>query len=1033
MKNLFKFTAAAVALFAFASCSDDVAEFGGNPEFTAANELKIEAEEMDGGNLATTRSAYVGTTNARVWQESDEFKVYGPEVIGKYDYYKFSKASNKFVINGTKDLDEAAFVGFPRYWVNGQNWVKEDGAAYLQYNIPAEVDTYDEVAGSDPVAYVSNLPLWGTAENDGDGIKAKVYFLTAIIKVSLENAAGNATDVRIIAYKNIAGTTPVTISGDSWVQLSENNEVFAVTDVQLPAPTAAAVDGVNNVVRMRLGDLAGKSQTSVIYLPLIAGTYGSVKVQYSTDEGATWEDIQVYKNKEFKRGTCYGKDNTKTFNAAVTKVNELNDLLATMTSSTGELEVKGNNDISFGAAADGNEIIIPAMSSVTTLTLDFATGKEFKKTAGTDLTISGEFAGTLILNATANALTNLNIELPKANVVIAKPVVAAANVNLNYAKDVQFGGVNKTGEVYDAVDFSAGTVTVAEDVADITVFEAATVGDLTLLADHMTTELDIQGTAGDITVGYSDLAATTALSVSGVAGDITINNGGGTKINNATIAISGEAGDIVNAGSGAITISGAPNYAGTYAKVNDVTTAAAVTINLDNEGAAVAGTLTFTKPTTLALTQGYVADLDVNSANATDEVVITLGAEKYNNIGALNAGAGLTKGKISLAAASKWNGEKIGGSIDAAAEQTAAKLTAAQAGTITAAWQALANDGTAVYTAIDLAENASAFTLANDIDLNNKAWEPAAATTGDIDGAGFSIKNLTVKVPADGDAAIDGLGLFATLANDVENLTLDGVTIAAVPYKVGAATVTTPVDNIGALAGTITADAEVKYVTIKNIALSTTGGGSYVGGVIGATDGGDPTLTGVTVSGTNTIKGYGNLGGLIGFAADDVTIQKVAKDTYGTGKPAADVKSDAAVSFTANYNSYSTSVTNDMAYLKVGNMIGSADDVAIVITDAASANPTLTYDKSIYTGTSVYQYIAGGNTISVAIVSDNQSLIGYSGVDDTVPATPATPFTAAPTINGKTYDVYGKKAGVGGADEAKVANGYAYYFYTDAE
>ncbi len=1024
MKNLFKFTAAAVALFAFASCSDDVAEFGGNPEFTAANELKIEAEEMDGGNLATTRSAYVGTTNARVWQESDEFKVYGPEVIGKYDYYKFSKASNKFVINGTKDLEEAAFVGFPRYWVNGQNWEKEEGAAFLQFHIPDMMDQYDEVAGSDPTAYVSNLPLWGTAENDGDGIKAKVYFLTAIIKVSLENAAANATDVRIIAYKNIAASPSqaAKINGDSWVQLSENNEVYPVTDVQLPTPVGVATDGVDNYVRMPLGDLAGKSQTSVIYLPLIAGTYGNVKVQYSTDNGATWTDINVYKNKEFKRGTCYGKDNTKTFNASVTTVNELSALLATMTSSTGELEVTGNNNITVNpGGAAGNEIIIPAMSSVTKLTLDFATGMQFKKTAGTDdLVISGDFAGTLILNATSDGLDDLDIQLPKANVVIAQPLTT--DIVLSYAKDVQFGGVNKTGEVYDAVDFSGGAVTIAEDVADITVFEAATVGALTLKADHMTTELDIQGTAGNITVNASTLAATTAIKVSGTAGDITTN----TATNNATIEVSGIAGDITNAGTGAITISGAPNYAAPYKKVDDVTTGAAVTINLDNEGAA-ANSLTFNKATTLALTQGYVGGITVNSTAATDVVAITLGEEKYNNIGAITLTPG--KGTVSFAAASKWNGEVIGGSIDAAAEQTAAELTAAQAAAITTAWEGFANNGSAVYTAIDLAKNKAGFTLANDIDLNNKAWEPAAVTTGNIDGAGFSIKNLTVKVPADGDAAAaatDGLGLFKTLAHNVTNLTLDGVTIAAAEYTTS--NTKYQVSNIGALAGKLTAAKEIKYVTVKNAALSSTNGGGTIGGVIG-TNTAAATLTGVTVSGTNTIKGYGNLGGLIGLAGAGVTIQKIAANAIATGTPAADVKSDATASFTAFYNS---GLTNDLNYLKVGNMIGSAANIAIVITDAANVNPTLTNDKSIFSGTSVYQYIDGGTTHSIAIVSDNQSLIGYCGNLGTG-ATPTTPFTTAPTINGKTYNVYGKKTGAGGADEAKVANGYAYYFYTDAE
>lgn len=1022
MKNLFKFTAAAVALFAFASCSDEIAENGGYQlERTAANELKIEAEEMDGGNLATTRSAYVGTTNARVWQESDEFKVFGAEVVGKYDFYKFNKASNKFLINGSKDLEEAAFVGFPRHLVNGQDWVKDEGAAKLMYSIPAVLDTYEEVAGSDPTAYVSNLPLWGTAENDGDGIKAKVYFLTAIIKVSLENAADNATDVRVIAYKNIAGTQAVTISGDSWVQLSENNEAYAASDVQLPAPTAAAVDGTNNVVRMPLGDLTGKAQTSVIYLPLIAGTYGCVKVQYSADNGTNWTDIQVYKNKEFKRATCYGKNNTKTFDAAVTNVVGLNALLQTMTGSTGELEVKGANDINVknDDATVGNNIIIPAMPSVTALTLDFATGKKFKKNAATDdLTISGDFAGTLILNATSDGLDDLIIELPNANVVIAQPV--STDIVLSYAKDVQFGGVNKTGEAWTAVDFSAaGTVTIAEDVADITVFEAATVGDLALLADHMTTELDIQGTAGDITVGYSDLAATTAINVSGVAGDITINNGEGTKINNATIAISGEADDIVNAGSGAITISGAPNYAtAPYAKVADVTTAAAVTINLDNEGAAVAGTLTFTKPTTLALTQGYVKDLDVKSANATDEVVITLGAEKYNNIGALNAGAGLTNGKISFAAASKWNGEKIGGSIDAAEEQTAAKITAALAATITTAWKAYKNNGAAVYTAIDLAENAAAFTLANDIDLNNKAWTPAA-TTGDIDGGGKTIKNLTVAVQVDKDAtdADAGRGLFTELKHNVSNLTLDGVTIAAVPYKVGAATTATVVSNIGALAGKLTAAKEIKYVTVKNIALSSTNGGGTIGGVIG-TNTAAATLTGVTVSGTNSIQGYGNLGGLIGKAAANVTIAKCAKGAIATNVPAADVATAATASFTANYNSYTASVSNDLTYLTVGNMIGSAPKTAVIeMTDiAADVKPTLTYDKSAFTGTSKYQVVDGGTTKSYDIVFDKQTLIGYCGDEA---------FTTAPTFNTKHFNVQLTKA----ATEALPGNDNGYLYY----
>ncbi len=1008
MKNLFKLTAAAVALFTLASCAEDDVQYGSKQGVTAANEMKIIAEEMDGGNLVT-RSAYVGTTNARVWQETDEFKVFGPQVVGQYDYYKFSKASNKFLINGTKDLETASFVGFPRDLVNGQNWIKEDQAAYLEYTIPDMLPTYDEVAGSDPVAYVSNLPLWGTAENDGEGISAKVYFLTAIIKVSLENAASNATDVRIIAYKDIAGTSdPAIISGSSWVQLSDKGTVFSPSEVQLPAPTAG-----QNYVRMPLGDLTSKAATSVVYLPLIAGTYGNVKVQYSTDNGTNWTDIQVYKNKEFKRATCYAKNNTKTFDAAVTDIAGLNALLATKTAETGEIEIKAANNLAVATATTGSEIIIPAMPNVTKLTLDFATGKTFTATSTETLKISGDYAGTLVFDpAFGTNVTTLTIELPKANVVLGGGTWAnVTTMNLNYAKALQFGGLLDADSKEVAANFTAVTTkTYRADIGDIIVAEKATgVGDITLAADHMTTKLDVKGTAGDITVPASDVAATMAVNVSGTAGAIAING----ATNNATVNLTGVATSITNQGTGAITISGAPNYAtANYSKVGTVSTPGNVTINLDNEGAAIETSLTFTKPATLTLTQGYVKSIIVNSAKATDVVAITLGDSKYNNIGGIT----LTKGKVSFAAASKWNGEKIGGSVDTEAEWKAAGLDAAPTAAVTA-WKAYKNDGTAVYTAIDLAENAGAFTLANDIDLDNKAWTPAT-TTGDINGGSKTIKNLTVAVPADkaaATAATDGLGLFSDLKNDVTSLTLDGVTIAAVEYTTGGNKY--QVKNIGALAGKLSTAAEIKNVNIKNIALSSTNGGGTIGGVIG-TNTAAATLTGVTVSGTNSIKGYGNLGGLIGYAAENVTIAKCAKDNIATGTPAADVITAATVSFTANFNSYSDAVTNDLTYLKVGNMIGSADNAKkIVMTDiAADFAPALTYDKSIYTGTSKYQTVSEGVTKSYDYVFDKQTLIGYSG---------DVAFTTAPKLNTKDYQVLTNKAAV----EALPANAQYYLYY----
>ena len=120
MKNLFKFTAV-VAACTFASCSDNLSEFSNQEQPTAANELKIVAEEMGGRSL--TRTAYVSeSSNDRVWQETDKFQVFGSEIVGKYDYYMYKKSSNKFELDGTKDLDEAAYVAFPADAIEGQKW-----------------------------------------------------------------------------------------------------------------------------------------------------------------------------------------------------------------------------------------------------------------------------------------------------------------------------------------------------------------------------------------------------------------------------------------------------------------------------------------------------------------------------------------------------------------------------------------------------------------------------------------------------------------------------------------------------------------------------------------------------------------------------------------------------------------------------------------------------------------------------------------------------------------------------------------------
>lgn len=971
MKNLLKFTAV-VAACTLVSCSNDFDELGSIDQPAAANELKIVAEEMGGGNL--TRSAYVSeSNNDRVWQESDKFQVFGAEIVGKYDYYKFKKSSNKFELDGTKDLSDASYVAFPAENIIGQNWVKEEGAGYISFNIPAMID-YDEVSGTSPVAYISNLPLWGTAENDGEGIKANVYFLTSIIKVYLTNALNNASQVRITAWNDIEGTDPAIISGMSTVKVSENNVALSPSNVQLATPQF----GGTNTITVDLGDLTGKATNSVVYIPLIAGYYGKVDLEYYDIATTSWKPIRTYLDKEFKRGTPYGNGNKKEFEADVTTISGLNDILANMVSSaSGEVEIGVQHPITTFDA----DLTVPAMNNVTKLTLNIPGFNN-----ATALNVVGDFAGTLVLNPDAATITDLIVRTKNANVVIGGTWAAANTFQFPYAKNVQFGGLLDENEDEIAVNYSGNAITLGAAVEGVAVAEKATVGNITLGTNHKAATLNVLGTAGNITVDASELQKATAVKVAGTAGAIAING----AANEATVELTGTATSIDNKGKGAITISGNPVYQATGAKkVGAVSTFGDVTINLANEGVAIVGGLTFNAPATFTLTQGYVDAITVDAGGAAKTVTCTLG----NGYVTLPTPT-LTSGKFVVSNVPAWNGEKIGGSFDTTDEETAIKALVGATNYVKPTdWNTYADAKTAVYTPIGLAMNAGDFTLANDIDLNNKDWTPVA-TTGDINGGGKTIKKLTVAVPADGDAACAGLGLFTTLANNVTNLTLDGVTIEAVPYKVGAATTTTAVTNIGALAGQLTAAKEIKYVTIKNINLSSSNGGGVIGGVIG-TNTAAATLTGVVVSGTNAIEGYGDLGGLIGNAAEDVTIQKCAKNAIATNVPAADVASAATVSFSTAYNN--TAVTNDLKYLQVGNFIGSADKTkTIIITDAADAKPTLTYDKSAYAGTTKYQVSAGGTTTSYDIVFDKQTLIGWCGDVE---------FTAAPQINGKAYQV----------------------------
>lgn len=1001
MKRIFKFIPVALTAITLSSCSSDDLFSSLGFDSNSPRTLEVTVEQLNDGDI--TRAANVGDGNTLIWQNNDVITVYDDKLF-LYDPYTFNGTS--FVIADDKHIVETPqFALFPNaYFGEGSTFYsRNDDKVYAKANIPASL-AYGEdysvgesegspyVTSNGKAAYVSLLPMWGTASVENGKTGVSLHYMTAILKVTLTNAMGNVQYLYVSGTKDIAGTQPAQLNGEFKVDLSSTGRTPLTSTTMVPTKaTPAVADGLLEV------DLRNINKaTSVIYVPIPAGHYGLLRVWAGAKNdayNAATNKIYEFVDKDFEV-KFYGSLTKKTYAVDGTSISKINNLLIANRDEAKDELTLDCSAAATAVAAGGETITLPNMA---------AGSVELKLhsfTAGAVTVAGSEFSKKFILNFANTNAQPVTIDLPNADVVLAGDF-GDKDVTILNAKTLTFGkGTNTVNATkkFGTIDIKAevkGVVTVAKDAKILKSDDSE--GAITLAANHRSTGVEVKagGTAGAITVNASATVSATTVNVAGTAGDITTPNDA------STVEVSGTAGDVTVAGTGAVTISGkveditmsnanagaleisgAPNYADTpvaYAKAGAVDTKGNVTVNLTSEGAAIGTSLTMAAGKTLTLTQGYIKTITVPSAGS--NVTIALGNDtNYKN---LVIGAGT---KFAVTGTTKWNGKKIG---DGIAGTVGTKAAA------TASWQAYKDEATAVYTAIGLVENAGEFTLKNNIDLNNQAWTPVA-TTGDIDGGGKTISNLTVAVPANGAeaaAATAGLGLFSDLKNNVTNLILDGVTINAVKYTTGGTGYV--VDNIGALAGKVSvADKTIKAVTVKNVDLSSTGGAKNIGGVIG-TNTAAVTLTGVKLEGSNEIAGYYQMGGLVGYAAENVTINTKAK--AAAPATAADVVCAATASFTANYNSATTTPALDKNYLSVGNFIGAAlNTKTIAITCAAAdVNATKTVDLSIFpgytkhnVGVNFYDYIFG------------QTLIGWSGDTD---------FTVAPQINTKNYQRYASK------------------------
>jgi peptidoglycan hydrolase-like protein with peptidoglycan-binding domain len=228
--------------------------------------------------------------------------------------------------------------------------------------------------------------------------------------------------------------------------------------------------------------------------------------------------------------------------------------------------------------------------------------------------------------------------------------------------------------------------------------------------------------------------------------------------------------------------------------------------------------------------------------------------------------------------------------------------------------------------------------------------------TGSLEGAGYTISNLTINRPAE-----DYVGLFGWAEGiTVQDLTITG-SVEGSSY-------------VGALAGrTNTGSISISNV---NIGADVIGSNSYIGGIVGDAEGDSISITDSSMTGSVVVDGLNadSIGGLVGYIyASDATIDS----SFNTGSIAV--------------------VTEDYAYYGIGGLVGYNDDVLDISNSYNTGNISVTagtYTEYGIGGLVGYYYYAGTisnsyNIGDISVTSGTYSshiggLFGYADDDTTI-------------------------------------------------
>lgn len=632
MKKIFKLIPAALAVVALASCSNDEL-FGEKAEVVqkVKDGLTVQVEDLNGASTRQANATY--NKHSVVWEEGDQINVYDNKLT-LYDEYKFVENEKKFKGDneeGATRISSTQYALFPADRVDYAGWSSEGTKTVMRIPEIIFYDEESEFGSGTNYAYVSNLPMWGTATGTYPEAEVSLHYLTGVLRLNIQNAFAQEAN-----FVKIESQDDQPISGAFQAILSEGTTVK--TEAQLEQGSAALQ--TDNAIYIDLRN--APSYITNLYIPIIARYYDYLKVgitnieldatalpenseqiiealdalEWNEDKTTGWETIRNWDaGITFNRGKMKSLYEETQFDlSGVTTCEMLSETFAQyenyeIGSNTPadilELTIGGENGLFVTRTnenyKDDYTVYVPNMKPtkiIVNIPAGINAGDPDPDLMFVDKNIKDPFQGELVINVmdagiATGKLNSITVNLPKADFRLAgqiaeggiadftpddnNPLTGRGGIQIKNVDDLFFGDGETETDITATVKVNTAKTVNITDKAKLT-------SDLDLVNTKNIEQVNIN--AGGELVSVED----------------------GLEVLNATVNCDGTQGDdaFVYGSKGTVNIGG---EAGT---MKNLYTIGDVNIANTKENVAITGILSLLGNNTVTLKQGYIKEIVYN-------------------------------------------------------------------------------------------------------------------------------------------------------------------------------------------------------------------------------------------------------------------------------------------------------------------------------------------------------------------------------------------------------------------------------------